>query len=305
MSKTSQAVSTASVNKSILSWSVLKKVVKTGIIQSNVFTTFVGAYLAVYVYHQGFLEHLPFILLTLIGAAFVIGGAGAVNNYYDRDIDRLMERTQDRPTVDGSINPTIALWLGIALTIIGSIMLFSVSMTAGIMGLLGFVFYVFAYTMLTKRKTIWNTEVGCISGAIPPLIGWGAMSPHLLNPIAIGMFLLMFFWQPPHFYSIATRRFEDYREAGVPMLPVVKGMKRTKIQTLVYLVPLFGSTLLFIHFSLAFVIISALLTVVWAVLGLKGFGKMDDKKWATMMFVYSLNYLMIVFSLMVIVTFFM
>lgn len=304
MSKSSHAVSAAYLNKSILSWSVLKKIIKTGIVQSNVFTTFVGAYMAIYVYHEEFLRNIPIILLTLLGAAFVIGGAGAVNNYYDRDIDRLMERTQDRPTADGSLNPIIALWLGVAFAIIGSVILFSISLTAGIMGVLGFVLYVLAYTIMTKRKTIWNTEVGAISGAIPPLIGWGAMSPHLLHPIAMGMFLLMFFWQPPHFYSIATRRLEDYRAASIPMLPVIKGIKRTKIQTLIYLAPLLGSTLFFFSFSKAFVAIAALLTIVWVILGLKGFGKMEDKKWATMMFVYSLNYLMIVFSLMVIVTLF-
>jgi heme o synthase len=287
-----------------LTWLAFSKLIKIGIINSNVFMVFVGLYLALYINNLLFLDYLTVAILTLVGSGLVIGGACAVNNYYDRDIDSKMIRTLERPTVNGTLHPMFALWLGILFTLIGTIMLFSVSIMAGIMGLLGFVLYVFAYTMFTKRKTVWNTEVGCLSGAVPPLIGWAAISSDLTHPLAIGLFVMMLFWQPPHFYALATRRVDEYRAAGVPMLPVVKGVRRTKIQTLLYLIPLLASSLFFWELGGVFITITVTLTLVWFVLGLKGFGKMTDHKWATLMFVYSINYMMIVFSLMIIVTLF-
>ncbi|MBD8067642.1 protoheme IX farnesyltransferase [Bacillus sp. PS06] len=299
----------SSINKTIvtserISWAAFSKLIKTGIINSNVFMVFVGFYLALYVNKLMFLDHILTAIFTLIGAGLVIGGACAINNYYDRDIDSKMSRTLERPTVNGTVHPLHALWLGILFTTVGLIILFTVSTIAGVMGLLGFIFYVFAYTMLTKRRTVWNTEVGCLSGAVPPLIGWGAISGDLTHPIAIGLFLMMLFWQPPHFYALATRRVEEYRAAGVPMLPVVAGIRRTKIQSFLYLIPLLASSFFFLELGFFFITATIILTLVWMVIALKGFGKISDHKWATRMFVYSINYLMIVFSLMIIVTFF-
>lgn len=295
-----QTISTTSK----ISWSMMSKLVKIGIINSNVFTVFVGFYLAVYLNGYYFLDYLTLSIITLLGSALVIGGSCTINNYYDRDIDQKMRRTMNRPTANGTIQPRFALWLGILFVFTGSAVLFSISITAGLMGLLGFLLYVFAYTMLTKRRTVWNTEVGCLSGAIPPLIGWGAISSDLTHPIALGLFLLMFFWQPPHFYALAVRRVEEYRTAGVPMLPVVAGIKKAKVQTLIYLIPLMISSLLFLELGVVFVTVTVALTLIWMIVGIKGFGKKNDQKWATVMFIYSLNYLMIVFSLMMIVTFF-
>jgi heme o synthase len=289
--------------KQYFSWKVIRAIIKTGIIQSNVMGMFAGLCLALHVNDLSFVEQVPTIILTLIGTSFVVGGSGAINNFYDRDIDTIMKRTMDRPTADGSIHPKFALWLGIVLVAAGLGLLLIVSKMAALLGFLGFFFYVFAYTMLTKRSTIYNTEVGSLSGAMPPLIGWAAVSSDMLHPIAIGLFVLMFLWQPPHFYAIAIRRLEEYKAAGVPMLPVIKGIHRTKIQTIAYLVILLLASFLFWPFSKLIALTIFGLTLIWMLLGIFGFNKMEDTKWATLMFVFSLNHLTILFVLMIIISF--
>ncbi|MGM7723234.1 heme o synthase [uncultured Metabacillus sp.] len=289
--------------KHYFSWKVLKLIIKTGIIKSNLMGMFAGLCLALYVYDISFAERIPVIILSLIGTAFVVGGSGAINNYYDRDIDAIMKRTQDRPTVDGSIHPKFALWLGIFLVAIGIALLLAVSYLAAFIGFLGFAFYVFAYTMLTKRTTIYNTEVGCLSGAMPPLIGWAVISTDIFHPVALGLFAFMFLWQPPHFYAIAIRRLKEYKAAGVPMLPVVKGIYRTKVQSIIYLVLLLAASFIFWPYSKIIAISMFILTLAWMVLGIWGFKKLKEEKWATLMFVFSLNHLTILFGLMMIISF--
>ncbi len=289
--------------KHYFSWKVISAIIKTGIIKSNVMGMFAGLCLALYANDLSFFEQVPLIILTLIGTSFVVGGSGAINNFYDRDIDTVMTRTMDRPTVDGSVNPRFALWLGILLVAGGLGLLWVVSHMAALMGFLGFFFYVFPYTMLTKRTTIYNTEVGSLSGAMPPLIGWAAVSSDIFHPIAIGLFVLMFLWQPPHFYAIAIRRLEEYKAAGVPMLPVVKGIRRTKVQTIAYLVVLLMSSFLFWPFSKIIVFAMFGLTLIWLLVGIVGFNKMKDTKWATVMFIVSLNHLTILFVLMIVISF--
>jgi protoheme IX farnesyltransferase len=285
------------------SWKVIKLIIKTGIIKSNSLGMLAGLCLALYVYDIGFVEKLPIILISLIGTAFVVGGSGAINNYYDRDIDSIMKRTQSRPTVDGTVNPKFALWLGIVLVAIGLGLLLSVSLMAAFMGFLGFAFYVFAYTMFTKRSTIYNTEVGSISGAMPPIIGWATISSDIFHPVAIGLFVFLFLWQPPHFYAIAIRRLDEYKAAGVPMLPVVKGIFRTKVQTLVYLVILILASFLFFPFSKTIAFSMFGLSLLWMLLGIIGFKKFNDLKWANLMFAASLFHLTILFALMIIISF--
>lgn len=288
--------------KEYFSWKVIKLIIKTGIIKSNILGMLAGLSLALYVHDIGFVEKLPLIVISLIGTSFVVGGSGAINNYYDRDIDSIMKRTKVRPTADGSINPKFALWLGIALVAIGLALLLSISLLAAAMAFLGFVFYVFAYTMFTKRSTIYNTEVGSLSGAMPPIIGWAVISPDLFHPVAIGLFVFMFLWQPPHFYAIAIRRLEEYKDANVPMLPVIKGIHRTKVQTIVYLVVLLISSFLFFPYSKTIAFTMFGLTLVWMLLGIWGFKKVDDQKWANMMFAFSLSHLTILFALMIIIS---
>src|SRR5690606_17338484 len=193
------------------------------------------------------------------------------------------------------------LGLGIILILLGTGFLLLTTITATVIGIIGVFSYIVLYTMWSKRKYTINTVIGSISGAVPPLIGWAAIDPDL-HLIAWLLFLIMFIWQPPHFLALAMRRVEEYREAGVPMLPVVHGFAMTKRQILIWVICLLP--LPFYMFSLGglFVLIATLLNIGWLVLGIRGYKKKDDIKWATQMFVYSLNYLTIMFVSMIIVT---
>lgn len=275
--------------------------IKVGIINSNLITTFTGLWLAITLTQTSFLSSLDVVFLTLVGSALVIGGAASLNNYIDRDIDPLMERTKERPTVTGKASPAKVLTIGIILTVLGASMLFAVNVTTGLIGLFGSFAYVGLYTLWSKRYTVHNTVVGSISGAVPPLIGWAAIDPGL-HPLAWMLFILMFVWQPPHFYALAMRRVEEYRAAGVPMLPVVKGFHVTKIHIIVWVALLLPIPFFMGEIGIGFQVLATLLNIGWLVLGLSYKRFKEDVKWATLMFVYSLNYLTILFVSMVIFT---
>ncbi len=201
-----------------------------------------GLSLALYISGTTLNERFTEILFAVIGSALVIGAAGAFNNLYDRDIDAIMDRTKNRPTVTGRMQPLNALLLGISLSLVGILLLLLATPLAALFGFLGLFLYVVPYTMWSKRRTIYNTEIGSIGGAVPPLIGWAAISPDLFHPAILGLFVVMVIWQMPHFYAIAIRRHDEYKAANVPMLPVVKGFKRTYLQTNVYLVALIAAS---------------------------------------------------------------
>lgn len=280
--------------------SVLGQTVKTGIIKSNLIPMFAGLTLAMYKNQYNLLDKIPEIIFATIGSALVIGAAGAFNNVYDRDIDAIMERTKNRPTATGVMSVKSTLLLAIVMTIVGLVVLYLASPLASFMGFLGLFFYVVPYTMWTKRYTTWNTEVGSISGAIPPFIGWAAMSNDIFHPASLGLFIVMVIWQMPHFYAIAIRKHADYQSANVPMLPVAKGMRRTYIQSNIYLVLLIASSLLFGHLSVGIMLVASLLGLVWLLLSIYGYRNMEQDKWAKIMFVYSLLYMMILFATVII-----
>ncbi|ELK44941.1 heme o synthase [Halobacillus sp. ACCC02827] len=279
---------------------ILAKTVKTGIIKSNLVPMFAGLTLALYTYEYGLLEKLPEIIFALIGSIMVMGAAGAFNNWYDRDIDAIMERTKTRPTVTGQIKPRQVLWLASLMAVLGVIILSLATPLAGFLGFLGLFFYVVPYTMWTKRRTIYNTEVGSLSGATPPLIGWAAIYPDITHPAILGLFVIALIWQMPHFYSIAIRKQEEYTAAKIPMLPVVKGARRTYIQTNIYLVILIGTSFLLGTLSLGLLLVSLLLGIGWLVLSLYGYRKMDSEKWAKYMFIYSLIHMTVLFTTVII-----
>ena len=156
----------------------------------------------------------------------------------------------------------------------------------------------------TKRKYTLNTVVGSISGAVPPLIGWAAIDPSLNHPIAWMLFLIMFIWQIPHFLALAMKRVDEYRNAGIPMLPVVQGFDITKRQIMIWTVCLLPLPFYMSGLGITFMVIATLLNIGWIALGLYGFRQQDDIKWSVKMFVYSLNYLTILFVSMIVVTFF-
>ena len=193
-----------------------------------VFTAIVGMAVAPSSLH-------PFMaILAILAIALGSGAAGAMNMYFDRDIDAIMTRTQKRAIPDGRIEPAEALAFGIVLTII-SVVTLGLALNWVAAGLLGFAswFYVHVYTILLKRSTPQNIVIGGAAGAFPPVIGWAAVTGDVtLFPII--MFAIVFFWTPPHFWALALYKNTDYKKAGIPMMPAVKGAKSTKIQMFVY-----------------------------------------------------------------------
>ena len=284
-------------------WKDFLSLIKIGIVNSNLITTFTGMWLALHISGLSFLGNLNTVLLTLIGSSLIIAGSCAINNYYDRDIDHLMERTKVRPTVTGKIQPNQALWSGILLIALGLIMLLMTTVMAAVIGFIGVFTYVVLYTMWTKRRYTINTVVGSVSGAVPPLIGWTAVEGHI-GVVAWVLFMILFIWQIPHFLALAIKKTEDYRAANIPMLPVVHGFEVTKRQIIVWVACLLPLPFFLGSLGLPIVILGTLLNVGWLVLGLMGFRMKNIMKWATLMFVYSLNYMTIYVVAMVVFTLF-
>lgn len=175
-------------------------------------------------------------IFTLLGLGLSAGGAHAVNMWYDRDIDQIMRRTRKRPVVTGRISPRSALIFGIACGAVSFVgMGILVNWLASAASLGGYLFYVFIYTMWLKRRSAQNIVIGGAAGAFPPIVGWAGVTGHL--GIAPGlMFLLIFMWTPPHFWALALYKQDDYRNAHIPMMPIVRGAQATKVQSLIYAV---------------------------------------------------------------------
>ena len=193
-------------------------------------------------------EGAPDALLALVvlgGGALAAGGANALNHYLDRDIDGLMKRTASRPVVSGTVPPLNAMRFGIALNVVAFIILAAfANPLSAVLTLSATLFYVFVYTKGLKRSTPQNIVIGGAAGAIPPMVGWAAVTGGLALP-AIYMFAIIFFWTPPHFWALCLMIKDDYAEAGVPMLPVVAGVEETKLWILLYTVVLVALTALF------------------------------------------------------------
>jgi len=180
---------------------------------------------------------LPSILLivaTVVGGTFAAGGANAINMYVDRDIDAEMERTRNRPLVTGEVQPTEALVFAIGLEVVAFFWLWAfVNLLSAVLAVTACLFYVFIYTLWLKRTSTQNIVIGGAAGAMPALIGWSSVTNTVELP-AILLFLIVFFWTPPHFWALAIRYKDDYAAANVPMMPVVEGQKKTARQILVY-----------------------------------------------------------------------
>ncbi|OOV78111.1 protoheme IX farnesyltransferase [Mammaliicoccus fleurettii] len=280
----------------------IKAIIKMGLVQGNLIPTFAGAWLAIVFGGFNFFQSLPIVLLMIVGSTLIMGGACAINNYYDQDIDSIMPSKQKRPTVNGRISDRHLIQLSFGLMILGEILLFMINIPTGIIGLLGIFGYVVLYSIWSKRHTVWNTVVGSFPGAIPPLIGWASIDPSL-SPLAWTLFLVLFAWQPAHFYALAYRRKDEYALANIPMLPSVKSFNRTRLSMLLWVVLLLPLPFLMTQLGTVFIVIATLLNIAWMILALNGFKKEINKsKWATSMFVFSLNYLVIFFVMTVLVT---
>ena len=175
------------------------------------------------------------MLVVLIGGSLGAGGANAINHYLDRDIDEKMGRTKERPVVSGQITPKHALIFGISLNVLAFIVLWQGSnLLSAILTIIATLIYVFVYTIGLKRTTPQNIVIGGAAGSIPPMVGWAAVTGNIIDPAPWLLFLIIFFWTPPHFWALALLIKDDYAKAEIPMLPVVKGIKNTKIQIFAY-----------------------------------------------------------------------
>lgn len=239
---------------------------------------------------------------TLVGGALASGGAGAINHYVDRDIDAIMTRTRRRPLPAGRVAPEYALLFGIVLSVLAVYVLTAfVNPVAAVLSLSGNLFYVFVYTIWLKRTTPQNIVIGGAAGAVPPLVGWAAVTGQVSVP-ALLMFLLVFAWTPPHFWALALYKRGDYAAAGVPMLPAVRGEEETRRQILAYTVAMVLASLLFyplgvlgVPYLVAAMVLGA--RFLWLVARL--YRERSDQL-AKRVFLYSMQYLGLLFAAMVI-----
>lgn len=273
-------------------------IIKPGITMSNMMTAFTGLWLAA----QG-RPAFGLTFVTLAGSGLVVMSGCAFNNYLDQDIDQFMARTQDRPLPNSRIPAWSVLLLGTVLGIFGiSVLGILANTLSAVMALIGLFFYVVVYTGLTKRTTTLSTVIGGVSGAMPPLIGWTAVTGSL-GISGWLLFIFMFLWQPPHFLALAMRRVKDYAAAGIPLLPVLYGFSLTKRQIVIWTATLIPASLMLtiVHAEGWIYFFTALIFGgIWLIKGLKGFKAKDDIAWATDMFKFSLIYLMVLSIVMVI-----
>ena len=243
--------------------------------------------------------HPLLAVFSIIAIGAGAGAAGAINMWYDRDIDSIMDRTKSRPIPSGRVKSEEALTLGIVLSIFSIILLFVASnYIAAVFLFISIMFYTFIYTVWLKRYTPQNIVIGGAAGALPPVIGWYAVSQDFsLFPVIL--FMIIFLWTPPHFWALSLYRSEDYQKAGIPMLPVVKGKKITRLNIILY-----SLSLLIISPSLWYLgflgniygIISSLLTIVFIYFSWNVYRKKVGSEPA--LFKYSILYLFLLFMVM-------
>lgn len=289
-------------NKFINFLTDIKYLLKGKVLVANVLPVFTAYWLALYFNGEHFIDHWFLFIITMLGSTLVISGALMFNNWFEYDLDVKMDRTQQRPTVTGSFSLKSVLIAAIITTVIGMVMLLFTTVEAFIYSFLGWFFYVVLYTFWSKRKYTLNTIIGSISGAFTPLIGWAAIAPasHI---VPISLFYLLFIWQIPHTLAIAIKRLADYTRAGVPMLPVVVGVKATIRQNLYYVIALVPIPFMLLgSFGWIFFTVALVLTVGWIILSVKGYNTDNEKQWSNMNLKYSLIYLIVLFMLMIVLT---
>src|SRR5215218_9282648 len=244
---------------------------------------------------------LSLVALTCLGGSLSAGGAGAVNHWYDRDIDARMARTAGRRVPAGRIAPAAALSFGIALAALSFAELsLAVNVLSASLALAGFLGYVLVYTVWLKRSTPQNIVIGGAAGAVPPLVGWTAVTGSL-DPTALYLFAIVFYWTPPHFWALSLLMKDEYARVGVPMMPVVHGEAETRRQILLYTCLLLVLTLipvLFGFFGALYAAVAVALggAFVWLAVRLQ---RSADRRSALRTYLYSLAYLALLFGAMV------
>lgn len=286
------------VSKALIYSNILKDylvLTKPGIVLLVLITTLTGMYFA----QRGFPD--PWLVFwTLLGTGLASAGSAVLNHFFDKDIDALMNRTKSRPLPSGSINPKSAFIFGLALLILSMIILASkVNLLTIFFVFLASFFYVVVYTLALKRKSPLATEIGGISGSLPPVIGYASVRGEVGFEAFI-LFLIMFMWQPPHFWVLAIKYAEDYKRAGIPTLPVAKGIKHTKVKTLIYTASLLPLSLLPSIYGIAghiYFISALILSSLYLILTFKFvFSKKPN---GMFLFFYSVLYIALLFSVMV------
>ena len=240
------------------------------------------------------------IIATLFGGTLAAGGANAINMYIDRDIDKLMERTKNRPLVTGVLTSTEALSFAIAIEAIAFVWLWIfVNLLSAVLAASACLFYVFVYSLWLKRSSTSNIVIGGAAGAVPVLIGWSSVTNSIDWPPII-LFLIIFLWTPPHFWALAIRYKDDYSNAEVPMLPVIEGTKVTGYRMVLYAFQVWAASLIFVPVADMGVVYLITAIVMGAIFTLFSFQVMTNptKKSAMRLFGFSISYITILFSLM-------
>jgi heme o synthase len=241
------------------------------------------------------------VALTCIGGFLSAGGAGAVNHYYDRDIDAQMARTASRPVPAGRVRPGAALAYGFVLQTLSFLLLSTtVNLLAAVLALCGFLGYVLVYTMWLKRSTPQNIVIGGAAGAVPPLVGWAAVTGHV-DPAAWYLFAIVFYWTPPHFWALSLLMKDEYARVGVPMMPVVHGEAETRRQIVLYTGLLVVLTMLPVAFGFFGAIYAAVALALggWFLVLAIRLQRRADRASALRTYLYSLAYLAVLFGAMV------
>jgi heme o synthase len=238
------------------------------------------------------------IFLTCLGGALSAGGAGAINHAVDRDIDRQMARTADRPVAAGRISPGAAIAFGATLGAASfALLALTVNPLAAALSLSGLLGYVVVYTLWLKRSTPQNIVIGGAAGAVPPLVAWAAVTGGL-SGMAFYLFAIVFFWTPPHFWALSLLMKDEYAKAGIPMLPVVRGEEETRRQILLYTVLLYAVTQLPFcagGLGVAYLVPSMLLGAAFIYFAVRLL-RSRERRWALRTYLFSLAYLALLFA---------
>ncbi len=272
------------------------RLTKPGVLYGNVLTAAAGFLLA----SEGVIDTRLFIA-TITGTTLVIASACVLNNFLDQDIDQLMERTKKRPLITGDVRGRDAVIFLVVLGISGILVLYAwVNWLVVVVGLTGFLVYVVLYGMLSKRLSIHGTLVGSVSGAAPILAGYVAVT-DAIDLGALLVFVILFLWQMPEFYSIAIYRRDEYKAAGVPVISVVKGIQHTKRQIFAYLLAFTVSVVLLTaagYTGYVYLVVMTALCIYWLWLGTKSLNTKDNDFWSRKVFRHSLVVLL-AFSLLI------
>ena len=242
------------------------------------------------------------MVATVVGGTLAAGGANAMNMVIDRDIDGLMERTMHRPLVQGVMSPRAALTFAVGIEVVAFVWLFTtVNLLSALLAVSATFFYVFVYTLWLKRTTTQNIVIGGAAGAVPVLVGWSAVT-NSLGWAPVVLFLVIFFWTPPHFWALAIRYREDYSAASVPMLPAVATLAATARKITLYTVMLVGTTLVFAPVADMGAVYVAAALILGALFGVLALAVQRDptERSAMRLFSYSITYVTLLFAAMIV-----